>query len=468
MLLELPEDGPVFATPSFADWVGGGGDARWPPLPTRNGALLLVDTRDAAARRAPPLRRGTAGRDAFEAALVLSGSGPPGSPFRRLLRRIRRPGTARLSEDRTATMLLEPPAAPVVHRLAFEDGPEVPTTFRILDEVGVGDGGGRAAGSTGTAFLLTRQPPFVGPLWSFIAARLTEPELKPSSVQLRARGAGIVMMEGTARGYVLRVVPPGELQPVVAKNHSSLQHLRSILGNPALLELMPAPLFAEMHGSTLVLAETRVTGTLAWTVAGGTLAPVIRRNALEYLETLRDATSRTIPIGQEGSSDLLAEDDELLAASNFVGPEMRRLIGAEFGRARNALAGRNLVAYTSHGDFGYGNVLIDPESGELQGVIDWDTAREVDFPGIDRVNLEIQIRRGSLDESFAEAVRAVWEGRLAHDALVTNGASNVTRALFGVAVCRYVIRSLRYPAVYRRLATDFERALAWLAPKALE
>jgi hypothetical protein len=457
LLLELPEDGPDFATPSFAAWVGEARNAPWQIASDAPGALWLVDTRDAQARRAPRLWPDSAERDSFGAALILSGSGRPGSRFRRVLRRIRRPGTARMSEKRTAALLLDPPVAPFIRRLAFEDGPEVPTTFKLLD------GSGNGGGSTGTAFLLTQKPPFVGPVWSFIAARLNERELNASSLQLRARGAGIVMMQGSVQGYVVRLVPAGAFQAVVARNHSSLQHLRSILRKPALLERMPAPLLAEMHGSALVLAETRLDGTLAWTLASGVLAPIIRRDALDFLETLRDATSRTIHLEPEGTADLLREDRQLVTASDFVRARVKRLIDAEFSRAVGALAGRDLVACTSHGDFGYGNILVDPQSGALQGVIDWDTAREVDFPGIDRVNLEIQIRRG-LGDSFAEAVRAVWNRRLAQDALITTGGPDAERALFGLGVCRLVIRSMRYPVIYGLEAADYERALAWLAP----
>src|SRR5690606_4730869 len=93
--------------------------------------------------------------------------------------------------------------------------------------------------------------------------------------------------------------------------------------------------------------------------------------------------------------------------------------------------------------------------GRVTGVIDWDTARLQDLPGIDRVNLEIQIDPGA----FATSVRRVWAERRAHDAL-TPGHE---RALFGVAVCRYVLRSLTYPEVYRAHAAQFREALAWLA-----
>ena len=61
----------------------------------------------------------------------------------------------------------------------------------------------------------------------------------------------------------------------------------------------------------------------------------------------------------------------------------------------------------SHGDFGYGNILYDSRTASLSGVIDWDTSRDVELPGVDFINLLIQKFRAKsrMDESYNTALR---------------------------------------------------------------
>ncbi|HSH45967.1 MAG TPA: phosphotransferase, partial [Longimicrobiales bacterium] len=153
-------------------------------------------------------------------------------------------------------------------------------------------------------------------------------------------------------------------------------------------------------------------------------------------------------------------DRERLRSCTFVDPDVRSMLARELDQAARALSGVALDPHASHGDFGYGNILVDPGSGVLEGVIDWDTARPLDFPGIDRVNLEIQIRP---DGGFGERVSTVWKERAAYDALQGDGGEGRVRALFGLGVARFVLRSLTYPKVYRRQAPGFRRALRWLS-----
>lgn len=452
LLLSMPEDAPVFATPSFGDWLAAGEQPAWPPPRGARAGLALVDTRDRVARDPDAWRR-LAESPAIDAALVLSGSGAPGSAARRLLRRLRRPGTRRVDESRVASALFGAGAPPAA-RLAFEDDLEVPTDFAV----------GADPRSTGAAFLVGRVDPFSGPLWSSVGDFLGDPAFTVEGLQLRLRGAAVVTVRAGGREYVVRIVPPGGGQEVVRRNHSGLVELRRALAaRPALLRLVPDPVFAESHGPVLLLGETRLAGTLAWKVASGALAPALHGNALAFLAALRDATVDAAPSDRDGLARLFDEDLARLDGAAFVGDSVRRMLGGELRAAAGALAEIEVRRHTSHGDFGYGNVLVDARDGRIEGVIDWDTARISDLPGVDRVNLEIQIRRVDFRESFPEAVESVWRGGAARDVLEGPGGPARARALFGVGVCRYVLRSLSYPAVYREESAGYERALAWLS-----
>jgi len=60
-----------------------------------------------------------------------------------------------------------------------------------------------------------------------------------------------------------------------------------------------------------------------------------------------------------------------------------------------------------HGDFGYGNILCDSNTASLTGIIDWDTARDIELPGVDFINLLIQKFRthNRMDKSYQAASR---------------------------------------------------------------
>jgi hypothetical protein len=448
ILLDLSGASPVFATPSFWPWLATGSPTPWPPSDNAGG-LWLVDTRDRAGRALIRAWASGGARLGFDAALILSGAGAPGSPFRRLLRRLRRPGIWRLPERRVLPSLR---AVPAVTRLAFDDGPEVPADFSVDD-----------ASLTGAAFLLTRKPPFDGEIWSRVRDRLSDDSVV-QSIHLRVRGAAVARISAGDATFAIRFVPPGDLQDVVHRNHSALVQLRAALaGRESLLRRIPEPAFSDRHQEVLILGESHLPGRPAWRVPSGALGDTIYRNAVAFLDALRDATARSGTVGPGAVSELLHQDWVRLRGATFVSRAIGGRIEAELENAARVLAGQDLTIHASHGDFGYGNILVDEKSGEVTGVIDWDTARIADFPGIDRVNLEIQLRRSnSATGSLSDAMHAVWSSGSTRAALGGPGTESRIRALFGLAVCRYVLRSFSYPALYREEEEQFERALASL------
>ncbi|TYP87214.1 phosphotransferase [Blastococcus xanthinilyticus] len=58
-------------------------------------------------------------------------------------------------------------------------------------------------------------------------------------------------------------------------------------------------------------------------------------------------------------------------------------------RLRDGLHGRRVQATRIHGDFWLGNVRVDPGTGAVAGVIDWDTAGEADLPAHDLLHLAL-------------------------------------------------------------------------------
>ena len=452
-LLPVSQDVHVFATPSFADWLGSQAEGEWPPPASSDAGLWLVDTRDPISRARKDEWKLCGRVPNCVAAVILAGSRSDKGFLRRLLRKMRLVPNRRLPPEAVESALGAVPRSIEVTRLGFEAGPEVPAEFVVE----------QPRDSSGQAFLLSRRPPFIGPMWTTIEEAVGE-ECRVLSFEMRVRGAAIVHVETGSRSIVVRVVPPGSEQELVHENHVALRRFHDKPGMPDRLRgLIPEPVFEDTHDSTLLLGETRLPGTLAWKLASGPRESTIHDGALRFLADLEQATRRAEPLGAGEVEGLIQDDLRRLEAATFAGDRVRALLGSELRRASDALEDAAVRPHATHGDYGYGNLLVDPDSGRLSGVIDWGTSRAVDFPGIDRVNLEVQRRRTLHGESFSEALRAVWRNGTAHEALTGPGRETVGRALFALAACRYVLRSLDFPEVYGREEEDFRSALLHLA-----
>lgn len=443
LLLDVPIDAPVAATPNFAPWLGATAHA-WPPADGRG--LWLIDTRDRVARSRELRRTLTGG--GFDAALIVSAA--PRQPLRRLAQRLRNPGCSRLPPGRVRPLVSLAQSA-FVQVMGFDEGCHAPTDFTF-----------ERGAAEGAAFLLTRRPPFRGELWTRLTQMLDGAELTVLWFDLRDRGAAVIAVDAGGSSYVVRVVPDAGLQHVVRRNHTTITELRRLLADENVEHLVPRPVAIETWRSTLIMAETRLPGVLAWKVARDELAQRIHANALRFLDSLQRATLRSEPFTPDELGHLLQAERDRIDAAAFAPRGVRARLQNELSQSGSVLRTVSLKPHFSHGDFGYGNLLVAPQTGDLLGVIDWDTARHHDLPGIDRVNLELQLARAA-HGSFASAVRVVWEQRLAHDALLEHGTAESARALFGLAVCRYVSRSLAYPEIFRQESEDFDAALARMA-----
>lgn len=446
VLICLPRETPVVVSPSFTSWNGLKLE-NYRHQSSLGDSLWLIDTRDRVSREQLSRwrRHGAAGTGA---ALILTGSGAPGSRARKLLRRIRHPGMRRLSESMVSEQVNG--LCPVITRLAYDDTLEVPTEFEVSAD----------RKSTGAAFLVTREAPFTGRFWKEIHRELGQQDVRINSLHLRARGAAVATLQAGDNRYVARIVPDGPLQSVVARNHTSLLEMhRSLQHHPDLLRLIPEPLMASHLDQTAVFSETCLPGILAWKAIDDRLRMAIREHSIEFLTTLRNATVSRSP----GFEALIHDDLVHIENASFVPSSVRREIHDLIVGASRDLGDAELATYTSHGDFGYGNILVDPTSGVITGVIDWDTVRAADFPGVDRINFEIQALRSTMHRSFPDAVNEVWDQEAAHPALSGEGRPGRTSALFAIGVCRYITRAFSYPAIYDYESRGFQRALAWLA-----
>jgi aminoglycoside phosphotransferase (APT) family kinase protein len=77
-----------------------------------------------------------------------------------------------------------------------------------------------------------------------------------------------------------------------------------------------------------------------------------------------------------------------------------------------ALLGRRLTASWTHGDYAPGNVLIDPPTGAVNGIVDWELAATPNLPALDLVQLVLSSRairrRREYGEIVVEAFVGAW------------------------------------------------------------
>lgn len=456
LLLSLPAESPTFATPSFRPWLPADDDPVWPPPDTAAGGLWLVDTRDREARKTEAVWGNPGAGPVCDALLVLGDPEGTGGLISRFVRRLRSRRRPRIPPARVAARLAGTPPGWVTTELVHGAVSGLPTDFTIRAD----------DAQPASAWLVTRTGPFSGDLWGRVARGLGAPVDRVLGFQLRTRGAAVVLLRAGGHEFVVRAVPPGPLQAVIRDNHTAIAALRTALRvDEFLLGLIPEPVFEDRTNEELLLGETRLPGTLAWKLARSPLGPVIHDEALRVLDALRAATLRSRPLRPSEVAAFVEQDRRRFHSASFLDDELRDAVDQELAHASGLLETAEFLPHASHGDFGYGNMLVDPQSGRVTGVIDWDTVRMVDFPGIDRVNMEIQIRRSVFSESFADAVRSVWELRAAQEALRGPDGERRERGLYGFAVCRYIERSLSYPAVFHREAPGFSNALAWLAER---
>lgn len=148
-------------------------------------------------------------------------------------------------------------------------------------------------------------------------------------------------------------------------------------------------------------------------------APELERPVLESgvaaITTLHRATAGPTRIDEETLHRWV--DTPIRALTDAPRGPMTRLVRdrAErlHRRLRTDLLGRTVHAGWIHGDFWLGNLRVDPVTGTVTGIIDWDCAGEGELAAHDLLHLALygsSVRRGvSLGQVVAETVsRGTW------------------------------------------------------------
>jgi aminoglycoside phosphotransferase (APT) family kinase protein len=140
------------------------------------------------------------------------------------------------------------------------------------------------------------------------------------------------------------------------------------------------------------------------------LRPAVERAGVAAATALHRATARPVTVDDELLRRWVDEPVEVLAR------ELRRS-SLKMARGRlpllrerlhRSLGGQDMQAGWIHGDFWWGNIRVDPDTGDATGVVDWDCAGPDELPAHDLLHLALYAeslrRRVSLGRVVADAV----------------------------------------------------------------
>jgi hypothetical protein len=276
---------------------------------------------------------------------------------------------------------------------------------------------------------------------------------------LRLRGALVLFMKNhkTGQHVVVRVVSDPETREIISRNQGFLTDLQASLDLPANIRvLLPRPMGECRVGDSDIYVESLLEGVLAWKVNRARLRKRIQAEAAEFIFQFQYGTRRKVRLDTPELNELFDVDLARLEGCHEVNPNLQKTVAETVDKIRQSLYGREVFLTASHGDYGYGNILVDARTSELKGVIDWDTGRVRDLPGIDYLNMEVQRIRIESGCELSTAFRSVAANTLKCGSLDLKYnyqqylavTSDLLPELISLALIRYVTRSVQYPEVF--------------------
>jgi len=282
---------------------------------------------------------------------------------------------------------------------------------------------------------------------------------------MRARGSLVLFVSDSAgkEKFVVRIAVTPEIDLKIKKNSSWLHFL---LANKNVLNevknKLPKPVTDFQYNGKKVYVEEMVSGILAWKmVANNYLLGKIETEAMKFLKALEISTTRYEYVDKEVYDRFISRDIEKVSSVISRNVALRVYIENIISYLEKKLIYKWHRFVFSHGDFGYGNILINPDSGDITGIIDWDGARQLDLPGIDFLNFTIQKNRICNGSSLHQEIRCLWSNPKILD---SNQSFDMDfyQIQLSATVVRYVIRAAEYPSIFACDVSDFTDALKFI------
>jgi aminoglycoside phosphotransferase len=235
--------------------------------------------------------------------------------------------------------------------------------------------------------------------------------VKPHRNQSRGWTVG-VEREGTAPAF-LKMASSGPGGRRLLREAKMLRELGSESALEWLQPLCPRVMAAGDDQGKVYLLLSRVDGE-----------PALRRlhraesrdrllaEAGALLDRVRGATRADVVLGEAELRQLI--DLPAAAASSLFGAAEDRAAAARLDavreEVRDRMAGVALTTSLIHGDFWPSNLLVDPRTGRISGIVDWESAERLGLPIHDAMHLVLYTRKLVARSHLGSEVRRALEG----------------------------------------------------------
>jgi len=333
----------------------------------------------------------------------------------------------------------------------------------------------RASAHDGYAMLTARAGTVKRPIGTFVTSRLRgngegANRWRVTRFDMRDRGALVLMLsDGSGKSLVARVAKRGAVEDHISANDEKLRRLhRAAAQTPNVVSLLP-DIGERLDGDGYTIwTEKRLCGTVAWRVAPR-LRERLDRDWMRFLTDLSTVGRHHLILDRANALTALERFHDSRSLRGEIASEVHELTRWLVDQ----VSGRECAFSWSHGDFGYGNLLANPYTGSLTGVIDWETASEKEFCGVDWMNMLIAregaIRGIRFDEAFVRVLESLsgdstgWDGVVGAFAAFLDSVSGNKEewlaSMLGITLLRALQRQSRYPQIFRKSEVEYLRAL---------
>lgn len=274
-------------------------------------------------------------------------------------------------------------------------------------------------------------------------AQLPEIEGLPStatwtilSAQCTRSGLGVVML-GDAFGHpiaVLKVPGSASLEATLQRQGQALHALLVSKASRELSALLPRPFGSGTVAGHRFYVEQALRGISATALVRDpeTRAPALTSMA-DAIRVLHSATGAYVTVNNQILVEWIDRPVMRLAEISAVSRTYDRELCMLQAELRSAWLDQSVRVGWIHGDYWPENVLLDPDTGRVTGIVDWDRAAGDEPPLHDLLHLLLYtrklVRRCQLGEIVAELLaRPRWEPleeRILHDSGVFGDRASV-------------------------------------------
>jgi hypothetical protein len=298
---------------------------------------------------------------------------------------------------------------------------------------------------------------------------VTPGDLQVARFDLRARGALVLILPASALEYdlVCRFGYAGATRQQLQRHWDRQGAVRADLQrDPAVAAYIPRGVAQFDLDEYRGWIEERVVGTVSWRLPVQ-LRKHVEQQLLHFLAGVGGlASAPRTASAEDGDAQLNVWAEQ----HSWNSAQLEEPLAASRELLSRALQTEPFHYGWAHGDFGFGNAIVAADTGDLRGIIDWETASRAAPIGIDLFNLLLQRRlashRGSLAGAVGQLLGLIQAGSLGaemeglQDFLVRFLPSGRRQYVcFGLALHRWVRRELRYSVAAGWSAADLAGAL---------